>query len=60
MADKTLIIGAGTAGVCIANELLKKKKHFEIFDTAEFLKYPFFFKPPLMIGFLFGRDNFIK
>lgn len=60
MRDKTLIIGAGTAGICIANELFKKKEDFEIFDTAEYKNYPFFFKPPLMIGFLFGRDNFIK
>ena len=38
--DKTLIIGAGTAGICIANELFKKKEDFEIFDTAEYKNYP--------------------
>jgi len=53
---RILIVGGGTAGIVIFNEL---KKHFEVtvFDQNEVGKIPFYFRIPIAIGLLFSRNN---
>ena len=49
---KVVIVGGGTAGLTIANNL---KDHFEVIivEKSQYQKYPNWFRPPLMIGLLF-------
>ena len=63
MGDKknVIIIGAGTAGLLIANNL-QRDFNVRIFDKCEYLNYPMLFRVPLMIGLLFKskRQKYIK
>jgi choline dehydrogenase-like flavoprotein len=51
---KVIIIGGGTAGITIANNL---QEYFDVIviEKSQFKRYPIIFKIPLMIGILF-RD----
>ena len=55
MKKKVIIIGAGTAGLTIANNL---QDHFDVsvIEKSRYKKYPFIFKIPLLIGIIF-RSN---
>ena len=49
---KVVVIGGGTAGLTIANNL---KNYFDVIvvEKSQYQKYPNWFRPPLMIGLLF-------
>ena len=49
---KVIIIGGGTAGITIANNL---QKYFDVIviEKSQYKKYPIIFKIPLMIGIIF-------
>jgi len=49
---KVVVVGGGTAGLTIANNL---KDHFDVvvIEKSQYKKYPNWFRPPLLIGLLF-------
>ena len=49
---KVVIIGGGTAGLTIANNL---QDYFDVvvIEKSQYKKYPERYKPPLLIGLLF-------
>ena len=49
---KVIVVGGGTAGLTIANNL---KDHFDVvvIEKSQYKKYPNWFRPPLLIGLLF-------
>ena len=51
---KVLIIGAGTAGLTIANNL---QDYFDVVvvEKSQFTKYPDRYRSPLLIGLLFRK-----
>jgi|TARA_B100000767_G_C19769811_1_gene539362 hypothetical protein len=51
---KVLIIGAGTAGLTIANNL---QDYFDVsvIEKSQFMNYPIRYRPPLLIGLLFRK-----
>ena len=53
---KIIIIGAGTAGIVIANRL---KSYFDVtlIEKSKNKNYPIFYKIPLLIGILFRKNN---
>lgn len=54
---KVIIIGGGTAGLTIANNL---QNYFDVvvIEKSQYKKYPQIYKPPLMIGLLFRNKKF--
>jgi len=53
---KVVIIGAGTAGLVIANKL---QSNFDVVvvEKSKYKKYPIWYKIPLLIGLLFKSEN---
>jgi len=51
-----VIVGAGTAGLIIANKL---QENFDVtvIDKSKYKAYPYFYKIPLFIGLLFRQKN---
>jgi len=51
---KVVIIGAGTAGIVIANKLQEK---FDVYvvEKSKYERYPLIYKIPLLIGFVFRK-----
>ena len=58
---KVVIIGGGTAGLIVANNL-KDKFEVTVIEKSKYIKYPIFYKIPLMIGLLFRdpKGEYIK
>ena len=56
--EKIVIIGGGTAGLVIANNLQNNYK-VTVIEKSKFKKYPLIYKIPLMIGLVF-RNSKIK
>ena len=56
MKKKVIIIGSGTAGLTIANNL---QDHFDVsvVEKSRYKKYPFIFKIPLLIGIIFRSSK---
>ena len=53
---KVIIIGGGTAGLTIANHI---QNNFEVtvIEKSKYKKYPFLYRVPLLIGFVFRKKN---
>ena len=53
---KVLIVGSGTAGTVILNDL---GEYFDVavLEQSQCRRIPFYYRIPLSIGLLFGRDN---
>lgn len=53
---KVLIVGGGTAGIVISKSI---QEHFDvtIVEKSKHIKYPFWFKIPLLIGILLRRKD---
>jgi choline dehydrogenase-like flavoprotein len=53
---KILIIGGGTAGLTIANNL-QDSFDITVIEKSKFKRYPIWYKIPLLIGLLFSKKN---
>jgi len=53
---KVLIIGGGTAGLTIANNL-QDSFDIKVIEKSKFKRYPIWYKIPLLIGLLFIKEN---
>lgn len=57
---KALIVGGGTAGIVILNDL---RSHFDIsiLEQSQYRRIPFYYRLPLSVGLLFsGRNKYVK